>query len=150
MQKTMLHTGVWAGVISLSSLLGAHRISAAAVLHPLVYWAVLLLPAGIGMVFSVRRRRQESGGDLAKKEAVRTAFATFAIAQAPFWIGVYLLFNHIDPGLVDAQRTLLEAAGRDVSDLDLRMHAGRVFFSYAYMLLPGFLLAYMVGSFIRR
>ncbi len=146
----MLRTGAWAGLFSLLGLLGAHRISATAVLHPLVYWSVLLLPAGVGMIVSTRRRRWELDGELSKKEAIRTAFLTFAIAELPFWIGVYLLFNHIDPGLVDAQRAMLEAAGRDVADLDLQMHAGRVFFSYTYLLLPGFLLAYMVGSFIRR
>ena len=121
----------------------------AQVLNPLVFWSALLFPM-VGMVIATRKVKTAQGGEIDKKEAIKTAFLTWLIAMAILMLFIFVLFNFVDNSLVDLQKEQFEAAtGETVKRDDLEMTFGSVFFRWAVMLLPGFLLAYGIASFLR-
>lgn len=123
--------------------------SRASILNPLVYWSTLII-AGIGMVAAVKKRRSDNGGKIARQEALKTAFLVFVLAMLIFNLFVFALFNYIDPGLADLQKQMMEAAGRETKDLDFQMSFGRVMFGYAFSLIGGFFISYLIASILKK
>ncbi|HHM21411.1 MAG TPA: DUF4199 domain-containing protein [Bacteroidetes bacterium] len=118
--------------------------------NPLVFWSSLLFPM-IGMVVAIRKVRRAQGDSITHKEALRASFLTWLLAMAIFLLFIYLLFNYIDNGLIDIQKDLMEkATGKPLKREDMAMTFGSVFFRWAIMLLPGFLLAYAAASFLKN
>jgi hypothetical protein len=141
--------GLALGLASALYLFVFHLMDRALVLNPLVFWSTILFPV-TAMILAVRRQRDEQEGRIEQKAALRTAFLSFVLAQLPFSVFIWVLFNAMDPGLDELQRTLMLEAGREVEQVDFGMTVGKVFSQYIYMLLPGFLLSYMVASFMKR
>ena len=149
LRQAAVRYGLTLGLASALYLFVVHAVDRALVLNPLVFWSTILFPV-TAMMLAVRRQRDEQGGRIEQKAALRTAFLSFVLAQLPFSVFMWVLFNVLDPGLDELQRSLMEEAGREVAKVDFSMTAGKVFSQYIYMLLPGFLLSYMVANFMKR
>ncbi len=149
MQQTAVKYGIIAGIGTVLYLLVFYFIDPALILKPLVYWSTLII-AVIGMAAAVSKERSENGGRIARKEAMKTAFLVFVISMLFFNALVYVLFNFVDPGLSEMQKQIMENAGRDVKDLDLKMTLGKVLFGYAFSLIGGFFISYLVASIMKK
>lgn len=149
MQQTAIKFGIITGIATVLYLFIFHQIDRALVLNPLVYWSTLLF-AVAGMVAAVKKTRSENSNKISQREALKTAFLVFVLAQLLFMAFIFVLFNFLDPGLVDLQKEMMEKAGMKIENPDLSMTFGKVFFRYAYMLIPGFFLSYMVASFMKK
>jgi hypothetical protein len=149
MQQTPIKYGIITGAAMTLYLLLFYSMDKAQVLNPLVFWSALLFPM-VGMVIATRKVKEAQSGEIDKREAIRTSFLTWLIAMAILMAFIFILFNFIDNGLIDLQKEQFEAAtGETVNREDMKMTLGSVIFRWAVMLLPGFLLAYGVASFLR-
>ncbi len=149
LQQTPIKYGITTGAAMVLYLLLFYSMDKAQVLNPLVFWSALLFPM-VGMVIATRKVKEAQGDKIDKKEAIRTSFLTWLIAMAILMAFIFVLFNFIDNGLIDLQKEQFEAAtGETVNREDMKMTFGSVFFRWAVMLLPGFLLSYAVASFLR-
>lgn len=149
MQQTAVKFGIIAGIAIVLYLLVFHQIDRTLLLNPLVYWSPILVAVAT-MRMVVSRERDKNDGKIEKREALKQAFLTYVLAYLFFSVFIFLLFNFIDPGLTELQKQAMLDAGRKVEGLDFKMTAGKVIFQYAYMLIPGFFLSYMVASFMKK
>ena len=149
MQQTPIKYGITTGTAMALYLLLFYSMDKAQVLNPLVFWSSLLFPM-VGMVIATRKVKDAQAGEIDKKEAIKTSFLTWLIAMAVLMAFIFILFNFIDNSLIDLQKEQFETAtGQTVKREDIAMTFGSVFFRWAVMLLPGFLLSYAVASFLR-
>ena len=149
MQQTAVKYGIITGATIVLYLFVFHLINRELVLNPLVYWSPILV-AVVAMTKAVKKVREDGGGKITQREALKHAFLTFVITYFFFSVFIYLLFNFIDPGLVDLQKKAMLDAGRKIDGQDFNMTISIVLFQYAYMLIPGFFLSYMVASFMKK
>ncbi len=149
MQQTAVKYGIIPGIAIVLYLLVFHQIDRTLVLNPLVYWSPILVTV-VTMRMAVSRERNMNDGKIEKKVALKQAFLTFVLAYLFFSVFIYVLFNFVDPGLIELQKQAMLDAGRKVEGLDFKMTPGKVIFQYAYMLIPGFFLSYMVASFMKK
>ncbi len=149
MQQTAVKYGIITGMAIVLYLFVFHQIKPELALNPLVYWSPILVSV-VAMTLVVKKERENNDGKIAQREALKHAFLTYVIAYLFFTLFIFLLFNFIDPGLVELQKKAMVAAGRKVEGLDFTMTFGKVLFQYAYMLIPGFFLSYMVASFMKK
>lgn len=150
MQQTPIKYGLTTGAVMVLYLLLFYNLDKTYLFNPLVFWGSLLFPM-VGMVIATRKVREEQGDELNKKQAISSSFITWVVAMAVFHIFMYLLFNVIDNGLIDVQQAMFEeATGEKLNREDFQMTPGNVTFRWAFMLLPGFLLAYTVASFLKN
>ncbi len=139
-----------AGTATVLYLLVFWKTDPSLVLNPLIFWGAMLLCV-LGMVLASRKQRQLNGGSLTKQEALKTSFMVVVIAMLFFFAFIYVLFNFIDPGLIDLQKQVLEAAGYKVKSPDeLKMTIGKSLQGYAMHLIIGFILSYIVASFVKK
>lgn len=149
MQQTAVKYGIITGTAIVLYLFVFHQINRGLALNPLVYWSPILV-AVVAMTMVVKKVREENAGKIAQREALKHAFLTFVIAYLFFSIYTFVLFNFIDPSLVELQKKTMLDAGRKIEGLDFSMTIGKVLFQYVYMLIPGFFLSYMVASFMKK
>lgn len=149
MQQTAVKYGIISGTAIVLYLFVFHLINPELVLNPLVYWSPILV-AVVTMTMVVKKVRQANNGKIEQRAALKQAFLTFVITYLFFSGFIYLLFNFIDPSLVELQKKAMVSAGRKIEGLDFTMTLGKVLFQYAYMLIPGFFLSYMVASFMKK
>ncbi|MBI1224818.1 MAG: DUF4199 family protein [Bacteroidetes bacterium] len=149
MQQTAVKYGIITGTAIVLYLFVFHLIDRELVLNPLVYWSPILVSV-VAMRMVVKREREENGGKIAQREALKHAFLTYVVAYLIFSVFIFALFNFIDPSLVELQKKAMLDAGRKIEGLDFTMTIGKVLFQYAYMLIPGFFLSYMVASFMKK
>ncbi|MBK8564788.1 MAG: DUF4199 domain-containing protein [Saprospiraceae bacterium] len=149
MKQTAIKYGIITGIAIVLYLFVFHQINRVLVLNPLVYWSPIVVSL-LAMTMVVNKERAVNGGKIEQRTALRHAFLTFVVAYLFFTVFLYLLFNFIDPSLVDLQKKAMLEAGRKIEGLDFTMTIGKVLFQYAYMLIPGFFLSYMVASFMKK
>ena len=149
MQQTAVKYGIIAGIATVLYLLVFHQMDKALVLNPFVYWSPILVTV-IAMTMVVRKVRNDNDGKIELREALKQAFLTYVLAYLFFSVFIFFLFNFIDPGLVDLQKQAMLDAGRKIEGMDFTTTAGKVLFQYAFMLIPGFFLSYMVASFMKK
>lgn len=149
MQQTAIKYGIITGIAIVLYLFVFHQINRELLLNPFVYWSPILVSV-IAMTQVVKKEREANDGKIAQREALKHAFLTYVIAYLLFTLFIFTLFNFIDPSLVELQKKAMLDAGRKIEGLDFTMTFGKVLFQYAYMLIPGFFLSYMVASFMKR
>ncbi len=149
MKQTAVKYGIITGMAIVLYLFVFHLTDPKLALNPLVYWSPILVSL-VAMTMVVKKERDANNGKIEQRTALRHAFLTYVIAYLFFTIFIYLLFNFIDPSLVDLQKKAMLDAGRKIEGLDFTMTIGKVLFQYAYMLIPGFFLSYMVASFMKK
>lgn len=139
-----------AGTAIVLYLLLFYNLDRASIFNPLVFWGSLIFPM-VGMVVATRKLREHQSGEISKKEAIQTSFLSWVVAMTFLHIFIYLLFNFIDNGLIDLQKEMFEASTDiKVKREDLEMTFGSLFFRWALMMIPGFLLSYTVASFLKN
>jgi hypothetical protein len=149
MLKTTAIYGILTGTAIVLYLFVFHQIDRQLSLNPLVFWSPILASV-IGMTLAVRKARAANGDKITHREAMKHGFLVYVVAYLFFSVYVFALFNFIDPNLPDLQKAAMAAAGIKVEGVDFSMTFGKVLFQYAYMLIPGFLLSYMVASFLKK
>ncbi len=149
MQQTAVKYGIIAGIATVLYLLVFHQMDRALLLNPLVYWSPILV-AVVTMTMVVKKVRNDNDGKIEKKEALKQSFLTYVLVYLFFSLFIFALFNFIDPELVELQKQAMLDAGRKIEGLDFTMTFGKILFQYAYMLIPGFFLSYMVASFMKK
>ncbi len=149
MQQTAIKYGIIAGIVSALYLFVFHQMGAQFALNPFVVFGQIFISM-IAMANAVRKIRSDNGDTITKQEALKYAFLVFVLSQLVFWAFIYLLFNFIDPSLVDIQRKMMLDAGIKAENLDLTMTLGMVFKRWAFMLLPGFMISLMVAYLMKK
>lgn len=149
MQQTAVKYGIIAGTAIVLYLLVFHQTDRELLLHPLVYWSPVLVSV-IAMTLTVKKVRAANDGRITQKDALKQAFLTYVLASLFFSVFIFVLFNFIDPDLIELQKKSMLEAGRKIDGLDFKMTLGKIFFQYAYMLIPGFFLSFMVASFMKK
>jgi hypothetical protein len=145
--KEGLINGLAAGGLTVGFFLLFYFTDRALILNPWVWWGSLV----IYLVFMFRTVRRTTASSF--RESLSSAFLTFVVANALFYLFYYLLFSVFDPGLVDLQREILADHPMwqdNNSRADLSVTIGRTLFSFVYSLLGGFLLALGVGYVARK
>ncbi len=149
MQQTAVKYGIIAGTASALYLFLFHQMGAAFVLNPFVVFGQILISL-FGAVLAVRAIREANAGKIERKEALKYAFAVFALSQILFWVFIYLMFNYIDPSIIEIQRKMMVDAGMKAETQDLHMTISMIFQRWAFMLIPSFFLSLMVASFMKK
>lgn len=149
MKQTPIIYGIIAGVGTVIFLGAFYLMDKSHFLNPLVYWSTLLIPV-ITMVKATRKVKELGGGEIAKVAAIRTGFITWIIAMLFFHGFIYLMFQN-DPSLTEILKEMMrEARGDKAAETITQMTLGQIFQRMIFMLLPGFLFAYMVASFLKK
>ena len=149
MQQTAVKYGIITGTASALYLFVFHQMGAGYVLNPFVVFGQVFISL-LGAVLAVGAIRKANGGKIDRKEALKYSFAVFALSQFLFWVFIYLLFNYLDPSIIEVQRKMMVDAGIKAENQDLRMTLAMVFQRWAFMLIPSFLLSLMVASFMKK
>lgn len=149
MQQTAVKYGIITGTASALYLFVFHQMGASYVLNPFVVFGQVFISL-LGAVLAISAIRKANGGKIDRKEALKYAFAVFALSQFLFWVFIYLLFNYLDPEIIEIQRKMMVDAGIKAENQDLRMTLAMVFQRWAFMLIPSFLLSLMVASFMKK
>ncbi len=149
MQQTAVKYGIITGIAIVLYLFVFHQINRELLLNPMVYWSPIIVSV-VAMTLVVKKVRSDNNGKIAQREALKLAFLTYVLAYLFFTVFIYVLFNYLDPGLVELQKKAMLGAGRKIEGLDFTMTLGKVLFQYAYMLIPGFFLSYMVANFMKK
>ena len=126
-----------------------HQIDAKFVLNPFVVFGQIFISI-LAMIRAVRAIRLANGDKISKQDALKYAFLVFVVSQLLFWLFVYVLFNFMDPGIIEIQRKMMVDAGIKAGKQDLTMTLGMIFKRWAFMLIPGFLLSLMVSNFMKK
>lgn len=130
--------GVLAGVITVVLFLIVYFIDKEMMIHPMLWWGSL----GIYIWFIAQAVKEPamSGVQLGIKEG----FKAFVFANAIFYLFYYVMLVHIDPTLQDLQwEQLVNHPNYDgkVTREQMAVDAGKLFFSYIYSLIGGFVIA---------
>ena len=149
MKQTAVKYGIIAGTASVLYLFVFYQMDRSLVLNPLVVFGQIFISM-VAMVMTVRAIRSVNADKITKQDALKYAFLVFVLSQLVFWLFIFILFNFMDPGLIELQREMMLKAGMKAENQDLRMTFGRVLFRMAFMMLPGFLLSLMVASFMKK
>lgn len=111
--------------------------------------------------------RREQGGFLPFREALKSTFLVWVIASFLSMVFLYLLYNFIDPGLVDIQkevvaemmdRFLASADQATIDQIEESMTAEnfgldikKSLLGYAFSLIfPGFIVSLIVAAIVKR
>ncbi len=163
-QSIAIKYGWIAGVSTVAYFLLFYFINPRLLFNPFVYWASLgVYLALIWRALQVEKEQKE--GVLDFKQALRSAFLVFVIANLIYYVFYYLLYNWIDPGLVELQeevmRESLEQAGGMLPEEQkkemlrsleegLKIEPSTVLLTYARSLIGGFLLALGLAAIASR
>lgn len=149
MQQTPIKYGIITGAAMALYLLLFYSFDKAQVLNPLVFWSALLFPM-VGMVIATRKMKDELGGGIDKKEAIKTSFLTWLIATGIFVLFIFVMFNYIDTSLIDLQKEMIENhTGEKLKREEIEMTLGKAFSLYPILIFAGFLLSYSTASFLK-
>lgn len=156
--------GIIAGVGVVAYFLLFYLTNVKLFFNPIVNWGVLVVYL-VGMVKACAGQRKHQH-NFPFKDALRTAFLTFAITSLIFYVFNYLLFNFLDPNLAEVQKEILveqmgKMAGRlQLSELknqieefakqDFRITIRNTMMSLAQSLIGGFVLSLAVAGLMKR
>ncbi len=149
MQQTSVKYGIITGMAIVLYLFVFHQINRELVLNPLVYWSPIAVSL-LAMTMVVRKEREANGGKIEQRVALKHAFLTFVVCYFFFAFFSFILFKYVDPGLAEVQKKAMVDAGREIDDLDSNLTIGKFLPIYVFMHIPGFLLSYMVASFMKK
>jgi hypothetical protein len=163
--NTAIRYGLIAGGVIILYFLTFYLVQPRLLFNPFVYWASLGIY--IAIVFrALQAEKSKAGESYDFRQALRTAFFIFVIANFLYYLFYYVLFAWIDPGLIDLQREVmeetlearksmlspkqLEALEASMQDDAMAVTPGSVFFTYIRALIGNFLLALGLAYFINR
>jgi hypothetical protein len=151
--------------VVIAFFLTAYYMDRGALLNPWVQWSSLTLYLG-GMFLATWIERTSSTDDYGWQKGLRTSFFVFVFISVGYYIFYYLLFQFIDPGLIDLQRQLMLHAIKEHPEYfgnktpfqlqnelraeDFKPSLGKMSLAFAQSLMGGFLLSLLVAFVCRR
>ena len=146
--------GLIAGIGTIAYFLLFYFIDKELLFNPFVYW----VPLGFYLALMWRALQAGEQGQVPGfRDALRTAFLVFVVANFLYYLFYYLLYSLIDPGLIDLQREamresldqqghLLSEEQREellesLKDGRLAPTVSGVFFTFVRSLIGGFVAA---------
>lgn len=164
MKHTFVKYGIIAGVSVVAYFLLFYFIDTTILFSPFVNWGSLVIYLTF-MIMACTRERVSHEGSLPFKQALRTAFGTFVVANIIYYIFNYLLFK-FDPTLLITQKEAIihtmqwasktfnfELPSETIQQLrgEIRpVTIGNTLFVFAQSLIGGFILSFIVGGMMRR
>ncbi len=162
MKKHEITAGLVAGFATILVLFIAHLIEPIWMLSPFLFWGSLIFYF-LGMLGACLLLKRQGKGILPFREAVRTAFVTFLIANIVFYAFYYLMFNVIDPNLTLLQKELTKAYYEqnftgmelrrylaELAETEIKVDFGTIFQGFIRGAIGGFLLSLLVGFSTRQ
>ncbi|MEM9823526.1 MAG: DUF4199 domain-containing protein [Bacteroidota bacterium] len=152
--------GIFAGIATITYSVIFYLIDPKIMLSGWVYYSSFLFYL-IGMFLAVFKAREAEGG-LDFRTALSISFKVFLLANIFYYVFSYVMFNYIDPGLIELQKSMMEAflEGRgdeqsqamleEMKKGDLSYSFSTVFFSFAFSTISGFLLSLLVAGIGRN
>ena len=150
MQQTPIKFGIIAGMVSAAILYILYTMDVQLFLNPLLVFAISVLVPFLAMVRSVRKVKEANADGVDFKTAVRTAFITWILSMLIFQVFMHGIFT-FDTSLTDLlKERIVESQGPEAANEIGPPTIGASFQRFLFMLLPGFLFAYMVASFLKN
>ncbi len=155
--------GVISGVATVIFLFLFYWIEKELMLSPGIIWSTTFLYF-IGMYMAPLELRNENGGYLDYKTALRASFIVWVIANAIYHAFQYILYNFLDPEMLSVQKNymhknmgVLEGAVSEEyletfsENLELLNYdLGTVIFTYFSSLVAGFIFSAVIARMVRR
>ncbi len=157
--------GLLAAGLTILYLLAFYAVDPRMMLSSGILWSALIIYV-VFMVLACRQRQLRSGGHLAFKEALQSAFLVYVIANAGYYLFYYLMFNVFDPELAVVQREVMleniesmdrfldeqqrEELLRSLQEQDLRIGPWSLLLSFGQGLIGGFVIALVIAAFFSR
>ncbi len=134
-------------------------------------WTPMIISFLVTVFFMIRActtERNDNGGVLPFANALKTSFIVYVVGALLIVIFQYVLYNFIDPGLIDLEvqsalemtRKMMEMMGApeaqiekelsQLKDQDFSMTLGRTAGAYAVSLLGGFIVALISAAITKR
>jgi len=157
--KAIIYGGL-AGIGTIIYLMSFYFFDPKVMLSSWVYYSSSIFYL-IGMFVTVFTIRKETGG-LDFRTALSLAFQCFLVANVVYYLFSYLLFNYIDPTLVDLQKEMMEdylkglndEQGKEMlkqfKDGDIAYTLSKTLFSFALSTISGFVLSLLVAGIGRN
>lgn len=162
MNNSSVKYGIIAGVSSIFYMLLFYFIDKRMMLGMGVYWSSLLIYLGL-MYKACTDIRQDNGGFITFQDALRTAFTTFLIANVFFFTFYYVLFNFVEPGLIEIQKEMaIEVYNEVLGEQDAAkmqqsmekegfdMTVANTAMGFAKGAIGGFLLSLIIAAIAKR
>ncbi len=105
MNKIILTCGFISGILTSLFVLGFYYIDPSIMLGLKVQYSSMLIVI-IMMFFTGYKVRNSLGGWIDFKTVLKTAFGVYSISIILYYIFYYVLFNFVDPSLIEVQRTI--------------------------------------------
>jgi hypothetical protein len=155
--------GVFAGLGTLMFLFLFYWIEKQLMLSPGVIWSTMFLYI-LGMYMAGVESRKENGGFIDFKTALKAAFLVYVIANGIYHLYNYVLYNFLDPDMLNVQKAFLENNMEQIEGMmgedwakqfregidKLNYNMADVISAYISSLIGGFLLAAIIARIVRK
>lgn len=157
--------GAFAGLGTIAYFLIFYAVSSRLMLNSWVNWGSLVIYI-VFMALACQQERSEIGRDYDFKQALRTAFSVYVAASILYYGFNYLMFNAIDPSLVELQRELvlenlervsgvlgeenIEQMREQYEEESFEVTFSNTLFSFAWSLIGGFIISLALAGVMRR
>lgn len=155
--------GILAGIGTIAILLSAYFIEKKLMFNASIVWSTIFFYI-IGMTMAAIEQRKDQGGFISFKEALRSSFVVWLIANAMYHLFNYLQFNFFDPELLTIQKEYsLEMLEQNpnlfgeeymevlVTNIEQTTYGlGVTIYAYIGSLIGGFLIAAIIARSVRR
>ncbi len=159
MESHGIKFGLFAGIGTVLILLSAYFIDKKLMLSPGVVWSTLIFYL-IGMYMAALEDRKSRNGFISFKEALRTSFVVWVIANAIYHVFLYFHFNYFDLDMLNIQKEYFlemnEQAGLLNEDLSaqisdqLSYNIMQTITGFTMSLIGGFALSAAIARLIRK
>ena len=105
LKRVPLKFGLLTGIISVVYMMLFYWIDKKMMMGPWVYWSSVGIFI-LGMLWAVQKIKREQEDQISLRDALRTAFFVYLIADLVWYGFYYLLFNFIDPGMVEVSKQI--------------------------------------------
>lgn len=161
--KHAIRFGIFAGIGTVLFLYLFYWMDKKMMLQPSIVWSTMFLYI-IAMYMAPLEERKENEGYLLFKPALKASFLVYIIANGIYTIFNYILYNFLDPGMLEVQKEyfhehkeILEGFlpqstyEEFVKSLEhLNYSLGTIISHYFITLIGGFILAVIIANIIKR
>ncbi len=162
MKKYEIIAGLLSGLFTIALFIIAYAIDPRLMLHPGLYWGSLIIYL-FGMLGACLLGKRRGEGVLGFRNAVRTAFVTFLLANCLYLAFYFIMFNVVDPGLPEIQKELFrefyevkfkgKALKDQLTQLDaenFQLDASTIIFGFGRGAIGGFILSLLLALAVRQ
>lgn len=156
--------GILAGGATIAYLLLFYLVNPKLMLNPTVLWSSLLIY--LFFMFRACWEEQRKMENYSFRQALKSAFVVFVLANAMYYTYYFIMFNWLDPGLIEIQRELMgenlerfsgvlgegnkTEMQRNILEDPLTVTVERTFLSFGLGLIGGFALSIGIAGIVRR